>query len=301
MSPDLVLLGNLIVDDLVFADGRTRMGEAGGAMLYAALGARLWNVSVGIVAPLGSDYPDRALDLLETRGVELDGLRALPGAGLRAQLLYDATGRRVVHQPGASHEEASPRPGDLPESFHGARAFHLAPMPLARQRVLAEALGAADFLSLDPFEPLSEENRDTWPPILHRLDMLFLSDEELRVESARHDAVSAIRDLARSRLRFVALKQGPGGGILYDGRENRVLHWPGATAVAVDPTGAGDAFAGGFLAGWLAIGDSDLAVEQGAVSASFAIEGWGASALGQATPAQARERQQEWFGTRTGA
>ena len=42
MTPDLVVLGNLLVDDLVFQDGRTRMGEPGGAVLYAALGAALW-------------------------------------------------------------------------------------------------------------------------------------------------------------------------------------------------------------------------------------------------------------------
>src|SRR5262245_16925800 len=86
-APDLVFLGNLIVDDMVFTDGRTRFGQAGGAMLYATLGASVWGVTVAVVAPVGSDYPRETLEALKARGVDLSGLRPLGRPGLRHWLL----------------------------------------------------------------------------------------------------------------------------------------------------------------------------------------------------------------------
>lgn len=56
-APTLVLLGNLLVDDIVLADGRTLLGEPGGAVLHAALAASLWDARVGLVSVVGSDYP----------------------------------------------------------------------------------------------------------------------------------------------------------------------------------------------------------------------------------------------------
>jgi sugar/nucleoside kinase (ribokinase family) len=141
MTPDLVLLGNLLVDDIVFADGRTRMGQPGGAMLYASLAASLWGVSTGCVSLRRDDYPGAALDALRARGVALDGVHALNANGVRTWLLYEGRVRRVVHRLGCpSHEAVSPRPEHVPEAWRGARAFHLAPMPFETQRVLVRAI-----------------------------------------------------------------------------------------------------------------------------------------------------------------
>ena len=56
-GPELVILGNLFVDDIVLHDGRTLMAEPGGAVLHAALAANLWGARVGIVSVVGTDYP----------------------------------------------------------------------------------------------------------------------------------------------------------------------------------------------------------------------------------------------------
>ena len=62
MIPSIVLLGNLLVDDVVLADGTTRMGQPGGALLYGALGAALWGARPGLVSVLGDDYPAQVLE-----------------------------------------------------------------------------------------------------------------------------------------------------------------------------------------------------------------------------------------------
>ena len=300
MTPDLVCLGNLIVDDLVFADGRTRMGEAGGAMLYSALAARLWNVKVGIVSPLGSDYPRAALAALEHHGIDLSGLRALDGPGLRAWLLYEPDGRRVLHHlRAATHAAATPSFEDLPKSHHAARIFHLTPSPRASQQALAGPLARIEgrIVALDPHDPIRDDSLDAWRAVLANVDVLFASEEELTLPGAVDDPEHALARLGSSRLRTLVVKRGERGGVVFDAREGRLEWGPQATTV-VDPTGAGDAFAGGFLAGRLEGEDLESCVEQGVVSASFAIEEWGAAGLLGATPAAAKLRQQDWYAER---
>lgn len=304
MSADLVCLGNLVVDDVVFLDGTTRMGEPGGAMLYAALGAALWEAGVAVAAPLGDDYPARALHALEHRGVDLAGLRPLGRPGLRTWLLYEPQARRIVHRLGAAnHVEASPAPGDVANRFAGARAFHLSPTPLVCQRPLLEALAPRPgvLLSVDPFDPVSEESLGRWRGALALVDVFFGSDEELLLDGATSDPRGALARLTGGRLRYALLKRGAAGGLLYDARTRETQAWTPRVTQVVDPTGAGDAFAGGFLTGLLAGEDAAGALERGVVSASFALEAWGAAGLIAATAADARRRRAEWYGTRMDA
>ena len=301
MSPDLVVIGNLLVDDLVFADGRTHMGLAGGAALYTALAARLWGVSVGVSSVAGSDYPVAALDQLAGRGVDLAGVSRLDRPGLRTWLLYEERGRRIVHRLGCpAHEVVSPGPEDLPTGWRAARAFHLAPTPLALQRAWVASLaagegGAGGLLSLDPHRPLNAGTLSAWRPILAQLDLLFLGADEFQLASEDRSN-SALRSLAAGRLAWIALKRGAEGGWLFDAKRGRELAWPGCTPRAVEPTGAGDAFAGGLIAGLIASAPLEAALEQGVVSAGFAIEAPGAAGLIAATPGEAARRLGEWRG-----
>jgi ribokinase len=303
-SPDLVLLGNLLVDDIVLRDGSTLMGEPGGAILHAALGAQLWGARVGLVSVVGNDYPRSAMEALEKRGIDLAGVRRLDGPGGRAWLLYEADVRRFVHHLNCpTHDLISPSFEDIPHAYAMAKAFHLAPMPIARQRQLAESLATKSlygsppttaFVSLDPCELVRDDNFADWLAILALVDAFFPSEDEWRVSG---DAATMLRGAASGRLRFAAIKQSVRGGQLLDRHRGETITWKAKSHKTVDATGAGDAFVGGFLAGWLASGDAKRAIEQGVVAASFAIEDWGARGLLAATPEQARSRWQSWFST----
>ena len=302
MSLDLVIAGNLLVDDIVYTDGRTRMGEAGGAALYAALAASLWGAKVGVASVRGEDYPIAAFDTLAARGVDLEGVRALEAPGVRTWLLYEEGHRRVIHRLGTpSHAEVSPRPEDLPAQYREARAIHIAPMPLAIQSALIGALAPRreTALSLDPHEPIREDNLAAWNAVLASVDLLFVSEDELLLPAATLDPRGALRSLAGAggRLRFVAFKRGRQGGLLYDARERAFIEWPPVPRLSGDPTGAGDAFAGGFLAAIVAGRPLEIALDQAIVSASFALEDWGAHGLLEATRAEAERRLREWLGS----
>jgi sugar/nucleoside kinase (ribokinase family) len=296
VTPDLVVLGNLLVDDIVFADGRTRMGEAGGATLYGAGAAALWRVPTGIASLRGPEYPRATLDALAAKGIDLAGVTTLD-AGLRTWLLYEGNRRRLIHHLDApTHMQASPVPEALPSGWGDARAFHLAPMPLPAQHdLVARLAGGLGLVSLDPHVPVDRDTLDEWRPVLARIDVLWLGREELEMGD-EDDPLPTLRALAGGRLRLVLWKRGPRGGWLYDVAADRLRAWEPRTAAVVDPTGAGDAFAAGFVCGLLRGDAHDRALERGVVSASFAIEDWGAAALLRATPADAEARLREWFG-----
>jgi ribokinase len=293
-SPDLVVCGNLLVDDVVFPDGRTRMAGPGGAVLYVALGASLWGVRVGIAAVRGDEYPTETLDGLADRGIALEGVVSLGGPGLRTWLLYEGARRRVVHRlDGPTHVQMSPRPDQLPAAWREARAFHLAPMPFDVQRSLVESLTARDgaLVSLDPYELLRPETLASWQGLLPRVDALFLSEDEMELAPGE-----AFAGLARGRLRTIVFKRGARGGSLFDAASGREVTWAPRAAAVVDPTGAGDAFAAGVLAGWLRGEPNARALQRGTVTASFAIEDWGPAGMLRATPEAAEARMREWFG-----
>ena len=295
MSLDLVVLGNLLVDDVVLPDGRTRMGEPGGATLYASLAAALWGLRTGVVTWRGDDYPAWALEALAARGVDISGARGLGRPGLRTWLLYEGRRRRVVHRlDGPSHAEVSPTADLLPAGWEKARAFHLAPMPFEIQRGLVQSLSSREgaFLSLDPYVLLHAETIEAWREVVGRVDAFFLSEDE--AEGAAEDPRPALEPLAGGRLRLLAFKRGQRGGLLYDVGTGRWREWPARAVRVVDPTGAGDAFAAGFLAGWLGGDPIERALLRGVVAASFAIEDWGPAGLLAATREQAEARLAEW-------
>lgn len=290
--PDLVITGNLLVDDLVFIDGQTRMGQAGGAVLYAALGASLWGARVGCVSLRGADYPAAALRVLGERGVDLAGVRPLPGDGGRTWLLYEGAVRRMVPWLGRpTHAQVSPGPSQVPPAYLRGRAFHLAPMPLPAQQALLDALPAAALRSLDPHLPLSAATLPAWRPLLDRVDVFLPNQDELQLPGVAAEPEQALRGLRGGRLRLILLKQGAHGGLLYDAQADRFTPWsPRPFGPVVDPTGAGDAFAAGFLCGLLAEQPLSAALQQGVATASFALGAWGAAGLLDSTPAQARRR-----------
>jgi sugar/nucleoside kinase (ribokinase family) len=298
VTPRLCLCGNLLVDDVVFSDGRVRMGEAGGAVLHAALAASLWSAEIGCLSRIGSDYPAEALTALRQRGVDLSGVRPLAGAGGRTWLLYEGTLRRMVPRlMTPTHAEVSPAPTDLPAAWSAPRAVHLAPMPQACQAALLAALPPATLVSLDPHLPVAEETLGGWRPLLDRTDVLFLGEDELLLGGAEQAPKASLRRLVGGRLRYVLWKRGAAGGLLYDAQTELLLPWAPRAAEVVDPTGCGDAFAAGFLTALLDELPLPEALLRGVVTASFALADWGAAGLLAAQPEQARKRYASWRGS----
>jgi 2-dehydro-3-deoxygluconokinase len=169
-------------------------------------------------------------------------------------------------------------------------------MPFSVQcRALASlASNGGRFVSVDPHLPITDETFDDWRQALAHADAFFLGEDELLLEETNVDPQRILPRLSTGRLRFIALKQGSRGGILYDAREDRFHRWLARATEVVDPTGAGDAFAAGFISAHLEGLPVGACLDRGVVSASFAVEALGAAALLEATRTDADDRLRQW-------
>jgi sugar/nucleoside kinase (ribokinase family) len=298
MTPSIVLLGNLLVDDIVLTDGTTRMGQAGGALLYSALGATLWGGRPGLVSVVGDDYPAEVLRALEQRGADLAGVHALRGPGVRTWLLYEGQNRRLIHRIGCpTHEQVSPHPGLMPAEWMDAPAFHLAPMPFVVQRTLVTSLRGhqSPFVSVDPHLAITDRTLHEWREVLSDVDAFFPGEDELLLEGVETNPERALTRLVTGRLRFVVFKRGAKGGVLFDARSNCFHRWTARVEKVVDPTGAGDAFSVGFVLAHVEGLSVDACLHRAVVAASLAVEDWGAEALLAAGAVDAKTRMRQWY------
>lgn len=213
------MIGNLLIDDLPELPPL-----AGGAALHTALAARRCGLEVGVHSVVGEDYP---VELLEEEGVHLS-LKSLSGPGGRAVMRYGPQGRTLVHQ-GPGHLEMTPQE---PHPFE-TRFVHLAPMPQEWQLYhLAQA--APSSATLDPYPRMTSTYWEALRPLQDRLRALLLNTEELDLEPASLAIDGTL-----------VIKEGAAGGYTLA----PPLRWQAVETKVQDQTGAGDAFAGGFVAG----------------------------------------------------
>ncbi|MGP1397258.1 MAG: carbohydrate kinase family protein [Inquilinaceae bacterium] len=169
------------------------------------------------------------------------------------------------------------RPDQVPERFRQARGVHLAPsqpdVMLAMAKLFADGEGT---VIGDPGWQLAEHRLDAIAPILARLDAFLPSEVELRAFVPGAAPADGLAVLAERCPGHVAVKLGPRGVLVWDRAQGHPVLVPAAPAATLDPTGAGDAFCGGFLAGLVETGDPVKAARFGAVSAGRTVERFGA-------------------------
>ena len=189
------------------------MAQPGGALLYGALGATLWQSRPGLVSVLGDDYPAQVLEKLQQRGVDLGGVHPLGRSGVRTWLLYEGHVRRLIHRLGCpTHAEVSPGPELVPVEWSAAKAFHLArAFDVQRAMLTALRARAPAFVSIDPDQPVTEETLHEWREALADADAFFPGEDELQLEEAQTDPHRALPRLVSGRLRFVVFKRGAKG------------------------------------------------------------------------------------------
>lgn len=274
---DFVTFG-LIIDDIVFPDGQTVMGILGGGGPQTAFGLKLWAGQVGLVGGVGSDLPLAALAWLEASGIDTEGLRhSTQWPTPRAWQILEADGRRtqVWRIPGpAIGAQLGRRMEHLPPNYRRARGFHLGVHPEEPDLNFINALRhtGAD-VSIEPFRPSLRPLSKLELRALVSAGQIF-SPNEAEAESlvGPGEPLELIRRLAEAGAEIVALRQGEKGATVHRAASGETWHIPAFETSVVDPTGAGNAFCGGFLAGWVQTGDLRLAGLYGVVAASFLVE-----------------------------
>ena len=268
---------SLIIDDIVFPDGQTAMGVLGGGGPQTAFGMTLWADRVGLVSGVGADLPPEALAWLEAVGIDAGGLRHTDWPTPRAWQVLEADGRRTqlwrISGPavGAQLGRSLDR---LPLAYRAARGFHLGVHPEEPGLEFIETLrdlGAT--VSVEPFRiperPLTEGELRA---LLSAGQIFSPNRREVEALVGPGDPLELIERLAGAGAVVVALRQGPLGALVNRADTGETWQIPAVNVAVVDPTGAGNAFCGGFLAGWIETGDLRRAGLCGAVAASFLVE-----------------------------
>ncbi|HZS90668.1 MAG TPA: carbohydrate kinase family protein [Chloroflexota bacterium] len=284
------VIGGFSIDTLLFPGWSEPQTLCGGNAPYAAIGAAIWASrpgDIGIVGAVGTTYPRSWLGALRATGIDLTGLEETAGEHrLTFRATYDTAGRRHVDidtdrlAPRGVH--AQPAMERLPTAYLLAEAVLCCQYSLEAQRDHARHLHQGGMrVFLDPSE---EESAGLSEPALRELVQpveVFLPSEMevpafLSIGRSPPEMGEVARTLGGYGPRVVAIKLGGRGSVIYDQAGAAVLAVPAYPADVVDPTGAGDAYAGGFMVSYIETGDPLEAALRATVSASLVIERAGA-------------------------
>ncbi len=168
-------------------------------------------------------------------------------------------------------------PAQVPADYLGARGVHLAPSRIDVLQAMAGLFAPTGMvLTLDPGWQLADIPLDTLAPLLGQVDAFLPSAVELAALVPGAAIDEALRTLAGRCRGAVAVKRGREGSLLWDRAGDRSIAVPAMIVDAVDPTGAGDSWSGGFLAGLVETGDPVRAACFGAVAAARIVARFGA-------------------------
>lgn len=278
--------------------------------MYAATGFGVWEDTqqMGLIARVGEDYPRLWLEQLHQRGFDVRGVRVLPEAvDLRSFYVYTDLNTRLTEDPAVhftrlqqpfpkallnysrprfSYDSRSQltntslRQSDLPAEYLHATAAHLCPIDYLTHTLLPAVLRQNGFtiVTLDPSAgTMTPTFWDDMPALVTGLTAFMPNEDKLRTlfHSRSTDLWQMMEAISDYGCEIVVVKRGERGQLVYDRTTHTRWEISAYPARVVDPTGAGDSFCGGFLAGYKRTYDPLQAALYGSISASFAVEGSG--------------------------
>jgi sugar/nucleoside kinase (ribokinase family) len=291
---DLLVVGSVAIDNV-----ETPFGKApnvlGGAASYFSLAASLFT-PVRLVAVVGKDFPAEYLRWFEERDIDLAGLqRDEDGSTFRwtGDYGYDLNVARTIDT--QLNVFASFKP-QLPQAYRDSRYVYLANiLPSVQGDVLAQ-IKAPQFVGLDSMNFWIEnpETRALLAAVIDKVDAVFMNDAELRQYTGDYNLVAGARKVLAQGPRVVLIKKGE-HGVLAVGRDGVFAASAFPLDSPMDPTGAGDTFAGGFMGHIAQTGDTSWggikrAAAYGCVVASFTVEDFSVNRLRSLTMQEIRAR-----------
>jgi sugar/nucleoside kinase (ribokinase family) len=291
-----ILVVGSVAYDTVETPCERRERQLGGSASFFSLAAGA-SAEVRVVAVVGDDFAAQHLDLLKSRGVDITGIERAAGPSFHWSGRYHDD---FVERDTLATELgvfAGFRPV-IPAAWRASEYVFLANIHPALQAEVLAAVAEPRLVVLDTMNLWIETTRRELLDVLRRVDVVLLNDSEARLltgERSLAGAAAAVRRLGPSR---VVIKKGEHGALFF-GRDTRLAVPAVLLPEVVDPTGAGDSFAGGFLASLAQAGaardDGDgafrAAMVDGTIAASFCPEAFSVDGLLHRTAAEAGQRR----------
>jgi len=271
----LIVAGTITLD---WVEGTAKPAEAaiGGSAIYAAAAAVSVGMPVTVVGVVGTDYPVDRLHFLEERGADLSGIRVEQGRSFRWRARYDGEDRETLHADRGISGSVDPT---VPEERASAGwSLLLGSTDPSLQRSVLDQTSKTAWVGLDTMMHWIRDRRTEVLDLAAQADILFLTAAEARLLAGHTSIPRAVELLLERGPRAVVVKRGSRGAWLMDEDGGAVAVPAVAVPEVRDPTGAGDAFAGAFMAVLEMRGDDvglvDFrdALRHASAVASFAVE-----------------------------
>ncbi len=287
----LLVVGSIALDSVDTPFGSTADALGGSAVFFAFAGCLLHPVQV--VGIIGDDYPVEQLERLEKRGVDLSGVVRAQGESFRwkGKYSYDLQNRETLETRLGVFADFQPR---IPAEFRDAQFVFLGNIDPELQLGVLDQVSDPKLVACDTMNYWIQGKRDVLLELLRRVDVLMVNDAEARQLSGDWNVYRAASWILRHGPRYVVIKQGEYGAVLVGA--DGIFYVPAYPLEEVfDPTGAGDAFAGGFM-GHLARTD-DLSHDNlrramvfGSAMGSFAVEQFSVRRFDEISSAEIADR-----------
>jgi len=267
----------------------------GGSASHAAVAASFFSL-VNLVGVVGTDFPRRYLQLYQRHGVNLAGLQVEPGKTFHWSGEYEANmnNRRTLLTELGVFERFTPA---LPAAYQRTPFVLLANIAPGLQHHVLDQVRRPRFVAADTMDLWLNIALPDLLRLLKRLDAFVLNDSEAQHLTKEGNLLAALRKIHRLGPRYVIIKQGSHGSVL-SGPRGLFICPAYPLRKVVDPTGAGDSFAGAMM-GYLAAANGPVeahirrAMVYGSVVASFCCEGFGLQRTTRTTRAQVEKRVRE--------
>ena len=286
----------LVVGSVAFDSVETPFGKAeevlGGSGTYFSASASYFT-DVSLVAVVGEDFPDEHVEVLKGRGVDLEGLKKVPGETFRWKGRYDFD-LNQAHTLETHLNVFSDFDPVIPDSYKKAPYVFLANIDPELQLKVLEQVESPKLVACDTMNFWIESKLDTLKELFKAVDLIVINEGEAREFAGEASIVKAAAKILGYGASILIIKRGEYGALMFRGES--VFSAPAFPLEDIfDPTGAGDTFAGGMM-GYLArtddVSDENIrkAIIFGSAMASFNVEAFSLDRLKALSTEEINER-----------
>ena len=288
---DLAVVGSVALDSVTTPFGKVRE-VLGGSATYFSYAASFFT-TVRLVATVGDDFPAEHLRLLKERGIDMTGLQTSRGRTFRwvGEYGFDLNEARTIDTQLNVFADFKPL---LPSSLKKTPFLFLANIAPELQLDVLRQMERPQLTALDTMNFWIQGRREALLRVLAEVDVLLVNDGEARQLVKEPNLIKAAREILTLGPRTVVVKRGEYGAVMVS--NGQFFFVPAYPLESVfDPTGAGDAFAGGFMGYIAAQGVVDQAtvrraIVYGSVMASFTVEDFSLNRLARLSTAEVERR-----------
>ncbi len=275
---DIVTIGHTSIDRVKI--GGTKNVQLGGAAVYSAMATKIFS-DTGLVSRVGEDFTPDFEAILKKAGIDTTGLKKVRGRSSYFAIDYDKYG-------GATYRDYNLnvgihiRPEDVPESYLGAKAFHIAPMSASKQMHFLDLLRKRSpeaLISLNTHVGYFPRYKKDIIKLISKVDIFTLNDEEATKLTGTKRVEFAVNVLKKTKHRLIIVTIGVIGCVII--KDGEINFFPSVyQPEIVDLTGCGDAFAGSFISSYIKTHDELKSANIANSVASITATGWNFKAIG---------------------